>query len=69
MFWVLKRTVSMRRFFWATNTNVRIDGQEIVLNFTLKHFWLGDNRFELYLVENTEDKFFFRIRPLDKNQN
>ena len=26
MFWVLKRTVSMRRFFWAPKTYVKIDG-------------------------------------------
>ena len=26
MLWVLKRTVSMRRFFWAPKTNVKTDG-------------------------------------------
>ena len=26
MLWVLKRTVSMRRFFWAPKTYVKIDG-------------------------------------------
>ena len=28
MLWVLKRTVSMRRFFRAHKTNVKIDGLE-----------------------------------------
>ena len=28
MLWVLKRTVYMRRFFWALKTYVKIDGQE-----------------------------------------
>ena len=26
MLWVLKRTVSMRRFFWGPKTNVKTDG-------------------------------------------
>ena len=38
MVWVLKRTVSMRRFFWAPKTYVKIDGKEIIYNFTLKIF-------------------------------
>ena len=28
MLWVLKRTVSMRQFFWAPKTYVKIDGYE-----------------------------------------
>ena len=28
MLWVVKRTVSMRRFFWAHKTYILIDGQE-----------------------------------------
>ena len=28
MLWVLKRTVSMRRFFWAPTTYVETDGKE-----------------------------------------
>ena len=38
MLWVLKRTVSMRRFFWAPKTYVKIYGQENMYNFTLKYF-------------------------------
>ena len=38
MLWVLKRTVSMRRFFWAPKTYVKIDGLENIYNFTLKIF-------------------------------
>ena len=40
MLWVLKRTVSMRRFFWAPKTYmyVKTDGQENIYNFTLKIF-------------------------------
>ena len=38
MLWVLKRTVSMRRFFRAPKTYVKIDGKENIYNFTLKSF-------------------------------
>ena len=38
MLWVLKRTVSMRRFFWAHKTYVKTDGYENIDNFTLKQF-------------------------------
>ena len=38
MLWVLKRTVSMRLFFWAPKTYVKIDGYEKIYNFTLKFF-------------------------------
>ena len=38
MLWVLKRTVSMRRFFWAPKTYGKTDGKEIINNFTLKNF-------------------------------
>ena len=38
MLWVLKRTVSMRRFFWAPKTYVLNVVLEIIYNFTLKNF-------------------------------
>ena len=38
MLWVLKRTVSMRQFFWVTQTNVKMDGLENIHNFMLKCF-------------------------------
>ena len=38
MLWVLKRTVSMRRLFWAPKTYAKTDGKEIILKFTLKIF-------------------------------
>ena len=38
MLWVLKRTVSMRRFFWAPKTFVQIDGKENIYNFAHKDF-------------------------------
>ena len=38
MLLVLKRTVSMRRFFWAPKTCVKIDGYENIYSFTLKIF-------------------------------
>ena len=38
MLWVLKRTVSMRRFFWAPKTYDKTDGQENIYNFTLNFF-------------------------------
>ena len=37
MLWVLKRTVSMRRFFWAPKTYVKTEGQENIFTFTLKN--------------------------------
>ena len=38
MLWVLKRTVSMRRFFWAPLSYAKIYGLENIYNFTLKIF-------------------------------
>ena len=37
MLWVLKRTVPIRRFFWAPKTYVQTDGLENSYNFTLKN--------------------------------
>ena len=36
MLWVIKRTVSMRRFFWASKIYVKTDGFKNFHNFTLK---------------------------------
>ena len=41
MLWVLKRTVSMRRFFWAPKTYVKIDGYEEINNFYPEIFCLS----------------------------
>ena len=38
MLWVLKRTVSLRRFFWTPKTYIRIDESENIHKFTLKIF-------------------------------
>ena len=40
MLWVLKRTLSMRRFFWALKTffDAKTYGEENIYNFTLKFF-------------------------------
>ena len=38
MLWVLKRTISIRRFFWAPKTYVQTDGLVYIYNFTLKTF-------------------------------
>ena len=38
MLWVLKRGVSMRRFFWAPKTYITTDGQENINIFTLKMY-------------------------------
>ena len=38
MLWVLKRTVSMRRFFWAPKTYAKKYVLENIYNFTLKFF-------------------------------
>ena len=36
MLWVLKRTVSMRRFFWAPKTYIKTDGLKTIDSFKLK---------------------------------
>ena len=36
MLWVVKRTVWMRRFFWAPKTYGKMYGKENIYNFTLK---------------------------------
>ena len=36
MLWVLKRTVSMKRFLWAPKTYVKTDGKDNIYNFMLK---------------------------------
>ena len=38
MLWVLKSTVSMRRFFWALKIYAKNYGFENINNFTLKIF-------------------------------
>ena len=38
MLWVLKRTVSMRRFFWAPKTYAQNNGQENIYNLMLMFF-------------------------------
>ena len=57
MLWVLKRTVSMRRFFWAPKTYAKIDGLENIDNYTLKIFvyvnWLACGILVFVLVQIT----------------
>ena len=38
MLWVLKRTGSTRRIFWAPKTNIKTDEQEKFYNFMIKIF-------------------------------
>ena len=38
MLWVLKRTVSMRRFFWAPKSYAKNYGLENIYNFMLNIF-------------------------------
>ena len=38
MLWVLKRTFSMRQFFWAPKTYAKTDELENIYTFTLKIF-------------------------------
>ena len=40
MLLVLKRTISIRRFFWAHKTYVKTDGKENIANFTLKFLFI-----------------------------
>ena len=50
MLWVLKRAVSMRQFFWAPKTYVKIDGKENIYNFTLKFFVLLSKPVKIHFV-------------------
>ena len=36
MLWILKRTVTVRRFFWAAKTYAKKYGEENIYNFSLK---------------------------------
>ena len=38
LLWVLKGTVSIRRFFWALKTNIQIDGHEYRYSFIILKF-------------------------------
>ena len=63
MLWVLKRTVSMRRFFWAPKTYSKSYGKENICNFTLKSFvylnlW-SDVTIFIFMLNS-----FFNIKPL-----
>ena len=56
MLWVLKRTVSMRRFFWAPKTYAKYHGYENIYNFTLKFFvylnlWYDQEMPQSYTVD------------------
>ena len=55
--WLLERTVSMRRFFWAPKTNVKIDGWENIHNFTLNYFCLSR-----HLHDSVWEKSKIRLR-------
>ena len=41
MLWVLKRTVSEKRFFWTPKIYVKTDGQENIHIFTLKYLLIS----------------------------
>ena len=51
MLWVLKRTVSVRRSFWAPKTHAKNYGQENISIFTLKIF--------VYLNLSSDNKMSF----------
>ena len=54
MLWALKRTVSLRRFFWAPKAYVKIDGYENIYIFTLKKFvFLNQGRLTLNLLADS----------------
>ena len=58
MLWELKRTVSMRRFFWAPKTYVQTDGFENIYNFTLKNFvYLNLCTYLIYLYRIVHEGF------------
>ena len=63
----LKRTVSMRWFFWAPKTYVQTDGLENIYNFTLKNsVYLNlclDHQPHLIAMP----AHFTYVRPLDKS--
>ena len=52
MLWVLKRTVTMRRFFWAPKTYVQTDGFDNIYNFTLKSFVYLNLCYNSFIISN-----------------
>ena len=60
MLWVLKRTVSMRWFFWAPRTYVKRNGYENIHNFTLIYFLTGPLKDEsIVLVIGQQNILFY----------
>ena len=70
MLWVLKRTVSMRRFFLAPKTYAKIGGLENVYKFMLKIFvYLKDLGEKVPLILLTSPYFQLKekLKCMEKN--
>ena len=58
MLWVLKRTVSMRQFFWAPKTYVQTDGLENIYNFMLKLPMMHSLSFYMQIIQIQNSKSY-----------
>ena len=54
MLWLLKRTISMRQFFFSTKTYVKTDRYENIYNVTLKSFAYLDQCYPHTYVERSD---------------
>ena len=67
MLWVLKRTVSMRRSFWAPKTNVYTEGKENIRNaFKIKLFLISQPKHMLWVLKRTISMRQFHRAPKTK---
>ena len=66
MLWVLKRTVSMRRFFLAPKTYVKTDQLENIYNFMLKFFCLSKPMGYYILINIQKMNSFFEFGPREQ---
>ena len=65
MLWVLKRTISVRRLFWAPKTYAKNYGQEKIYNFMLKIFVYNLNLCVILVCEFQANRHDFEIKVTD----
>ena len=83
MFWVLKRTVKIRRFFWAPKTYVKTNGkkkysqfyaEKFCLSWAMIHTWQSHSHKSWFLLDhrpwqmpNTHSRQHLSHEPLQRN--
>ena len=72
MLWVLKRTVSRRRFFWSPKTYVKTDGWENIYSFTLNIFvylnlWWCAKKVTIEQWQTASVMFYIRLFHLEQS--